>query len=634
MTKNNRSIALVLVAAAACLSVARTAQAYVDLAPTLAKIVNDSRKIALVEVAEFNPQTHLVTLKEVKAIKGDSASETMQHDVATPDGAGVPRHIVQWAAPGARGVMFGSRTTALVCIGEGWYQVRGTGTGPMKLGADRPDLPLAYYGSLTRLIDGVGEMLAGKDAIITVVAFGAEQEGASFDLALNRQALPGLARIQRIRANLKMPQMVAGASSNPNYFIGLGAVDEAEVPQLIAKLKSGDAMARAEAAEELRTVGKAAAGAEASLVSLLSDSSARARLAAASALLKINPKNTAPLDTLSKGLSSANVDERRLAAHGTGMAGKAAGSLTDKLSALLKDSDEGVRINALQAVSMLGKYAAAAADHVAPMLDNPQLAIDAADALGRIGPSARAHVKKLAEMLKSDKPTYQWAAVRAMAQIGGPDAKPAVDYMIAALPKATEVEGYNMMVYFTLLGPVAADAVPTIRNTPIKNPVLPSAVAWAVAPDQYFPWQGGMGRGGRGGGPGGGGRGPGGPGGGGMADIGTLIYVDVVRELGERLGPVSPVLARKIMDGSAGEVPNWGYDILSADPKASLGVLTPFLGNDDMNLRQRAVVAIGNMKASGTAAKPQLEAALNKAQTESEKRLIRWAIRQLDVEQG
>jgi HEAT repeat protein len=624
--KRNHSIALTALVAAICLSVAGSAHAYVDLAPTLAKIINDSRKISLVEVTDFNPQTHIITLREINSIKGDSTPETIQHDVTTADGAIVPRQILQWAAPGARAVMFGSRTTALVCIGEGWYQVRGTGSTPMKLGADRPDLPLAYYGSLSRLVDGTKEMLAGKDAIITVVAFGADQEGASFDLALNRQALPGLARVQRIRANLKMPQMVAGASSNPNYFIGLGAVDEAEVPLLIEKLKSGDAMARAEAAEDLRTVGKPALAAEAPLTALLSDAAPHVRLAAASALLKINQKNEAPLEVLKQGLSSSNPDERRLAAHATGMAGKAAGKLSETLGALLKDADDGVRINALQAISLLGKSAAAAADAVAPLLDQPDVAIDAADALGRIGPAAQQHVKRLAQMLKSDKPTYQWAAVRAMAQIGGPDAKPAVDYMINALPKATEVEGYNMMVYFTLLGPVAADAMPTIRNTPIKNPVLPSAVQWTMAPTQYFPWQAGFGgRGGRGGG-----RGPGG----GMGDIGTLIYQDLVRELGERLAPASPVLARKIMDGSAGDVPAWGYDILSADPNASLGVLTPFLRNDDANLRERAVVAIGNMKSNASAAKPQLEQALRQASGDAEKRLIRWAMRQMEIEQG
>lgn len=73
-------------------------------------------------------------------------------------------------------------------------------------------------------------------------------------------------------------------------------------------------------------------------------------------------------------------------------------------------------------------------------------------------------------LLQEDlKPAARWAAVRAMAQIGGPDAQPAVDFMIRALPRATEVEGYNMMVYLALLGPVAA-ARPSLRKALASAP--------------------------------------------------------------------------------------------------------------------------------------------------------------------
>ena len=57
------------------------------------------------------------------------------------------------------------------------------------------------------------------------------------------------------------------------------------------------------------------------------------------------------------------------------------------------------------------------------------------------------------------------------------------------------------------------------------------------------------GRGGRGG--------PGGGPGGGMND---LMYSAYVRELGPRLAGLSPVLANKIMDNSAGDVPVWGFE--------------------------------------------------------------------------
>ena len=128
----------------------------------------------------------------------------IQHDVAAAGGSLVPRAIQQWAGPGARGVLFISRATELLCLGEGWYAVRSSGNGEWKLGADRADLPLAYYGSVSRLADGITRMLAGKDAILTTVQHGVD-DAASFDVALNRASLPGLIRVQRIRANMAMP---------------------------------------------------------------------------------------------------------------------------------------------------------------------------------------------------------------------------------------------------------------------------------------------------------------------------------------------------------------------------------------------------------------------------------------------
>ena len=98
-------------------------------------------------------------------------------------------------------------------------------------------------------------MLGGKEAVITVVAHGADNEGASFDLALNRFNVPGLVRVQRIRATMQMPPMVMAASANPAYLIGEGPVDEGDLAALIEQLKSPDAMVRTEAADDLRCLG-------------------------------------------------------------------------------------------------------------------------------------------------------------------------------------------------------------------------------------------------------------------------------------------------------------------------------------------------------------------------------------------
>jgi HEAT repeat protein len=415
--------------------------------------------------------------------------------------------------------------------------------------------------------------------------------------------------------------MVMAASSNPAYYLGIGAVDETELPALLEKLKSSDPMVRADAADDLRRLGPKAKTAQEALGLLLGDSTPRVRFAAAAALLRINPKNTRGVEPLSKGLDSADLAERRDAAKATGLAGAAAGGLTPKLAALLKDADESTRVAALQAIAMLGPAAAPAAPAATPLLDNPELAVDAADALGRIGPAARPVPGALVKMLSSDQTAAQWAAVRAMAQIGGQEAHPAVDFMIGALPKASEVDGYNMMIYLALLGPVAHDAVDAIQSAHIKHPMLPWATRWAIAGGTNLPWQSGpQGRGGTFG-PGGFVQGP---------DIGSIIYQALVRELGERLRPTARMLAQKIMDGTAGSVPTWGYEILVCAPEETINSLAPHLADDNIMMRERATVALGYMGPAAAGAKEQVAAALGKASSERERHLLEWCLREID----
>ena len=623
---------------AALLYAGRSAHAYIDLAPSFSNVVGSAPTIAVVEVSAFDRAAQTVTFKPVETLKGTLEPGPIVHPVA-PKGGMAPRAIVQWAIPGSRAVIFIQRGTArnitLLCYGTGWYEVTSVGTGAWKVGAERPDLPLAYYGSVSRLIDAVKALQNNQGAVITVVAFGADSEGASFDLALNRQSLPGVVRLQRIRATANMPGSIASASSNPSYFIGPGVVDDKDLPALLEKLKSPDAVTRAEAIEDLRTLGRKARSALPALAALMADASPRVRFDAASAVLQITPRNPQGIPILQAGLSDKDPVVRLYAAAAAGYAGAAGEPLADKLAALLKDSDESVRLTALESISMLGPAAAKAVPALLPLLDDKATAIDAADALGRIGIAARPAMKKLAELLASDQPAVRWAAVRGMAQIGGPDAKPAVDFMIKAMASATEVEGYNMMVYFIMLGPDGRDAAPALQNFRIKNPTLPGVAYWAQNPTS-FPWQAGGGFGGFGGRGGGGGRGgpggPGGPGGGGPGDLNTLAYSSAVRELGPRLAGLAPQFATAIMSNTAGDVPVWGYDLLNAAPERSLAIFLPNLQDADLALRERAAVGLGYMGDTATSAKLAVEAALAKAATEREKKLLEWTLRQIDTD--
>ena len=111
-----------------------------------------------------------------------------------------------------------------------------------------------------------------------------------------------------------------------------------------------------------------------------------------------------------------------------------------------------------------------------------------------------------------------------------------------------------------------------------------------------------------------------------------LMYRAYVRELGTRLAPVTPILANKIMDGTAGDVPVYGYQILSAAPDVALGILLPNLSSESVAMRERAAVALGYMGESAATAKPKVEAALGKAPTEREKLLMQWCLREIDGE--
>jgi len=587
---------------------------YVDLAPTLARILNESQGIVLVEVDKFSRDNGAVILKKVRDLKGQASADPIKHHLAAED-ATMPGHILEWCDPGRRAVMFVASNSAMVCLGQSWYQVHAVADGWWTLGANRPDLPLSYCGTVSRLTDAVEQMLAGKTAVITTVPHGADDEAASFDLALNRTNQPGLLRLQRLRANLRMPPMVMAASANPAFLVGPGPAGEEEIPSLIEKLKSPDATERAESADDLRTLGPKAKAAAATLAKLLDDPSAWVRMSAAAALLHINQQDTRPVEVLAKALASPETLVRRHAARAAGLTGPAAAPLAVKLAGLLADSDELTRRAALQSIGALGPSAAAARDAVVKLLDDPQTAADAADTLGRMGSAARPALKRLAAMLSAEPVALRWAAVRAMSQIGGEDAVPAVDFMIREMPKASDVDRYNMMIYLGVLGPVAKDAIPAIQSSRVAQRALISAALWAIEPDKRFPWlganYGGMPQ---------------------EADVVRFIYQAFFTELGDHLRPASRVLAQKIMDGSAGDVPSWGYKLLARFPDEVIGILSAGLADSSIVQRERAVVALGYMGPAAAPCRARVAEALRQAPTEQEQRLIKWCLKEMGGE--
>jgi hypothetical protein len=603
-----RSTTMAVAALAWMMFMAQLSEAYVDMAPTLARIVREAQTITVAEVVAFSPEKGAVILKKIRDLKGETGSDSRKHRLVRADESSLDAPIADWAEPGRRCVVFVTGKAAVVCIGEGWYQAYAQDNGWWRIGAPRPDLPLAFYGSVSRLEDALPLILAGKTAVITALPHGANREGASFDLALNRASLPGFVKVQRLRAGKGMPEMAMGVGSNPVWVVGMGRIGKDELPGFRQKLKSDAAAVRAEAARDVGFLGVDAADAVDDLAKLLDDKVPSVRLAAASALLRISGKNARAVDVLTQGLAHGDAAVRRQAARAAGLAGPAAAPLADKLAALLSDADTRVRRSALQAIATLGPAAADTREQVTALLDRPETAIDAADALGRMGSAARPSLKAIARLLTADSLAERWSAVRAMAQIGGPDAAPAVQFMIKQLPKASEADGYNMLIYLSLLGPVAKDAIPAVRSSRVRNPILRQTTAWAIDPTSELPTVGFLGD----------------------ADFAQYIMEAYVQELGDNLKPAALTLAKKIMAGNASNVPAWGYKLLARFPDESLPILTPGLTDGKLVMRERATVAIGYMGRAAKAAHPKVAHALKTSNDERERLLLQWCLRELN----
>ena len=245
------------------------------------------------------------------------------------------------------------------------------------------------------------------------------------------------------------------------------------------------------------------------------------------------------------------------------------------------------------------------------LLDKETYRILAADALGRMGPRAQPVPAAMLKMLESDQPEVCRAALRGMSQIGGKEAVPAAEYIARNVERASEIDAYNMVIYLALMGPVAKGPAAKIKSVPI-NPLLPQVTNWAMNAETMFPWENGMHTS--------------------MGEVSNSMYAAYATELGERLRSVALKLAPKVIDGTAGAVPNWGYRILNAATEESVGSLAPHLADDNKTIRERVAVALGYMGPEAASAKVALEKALAAANDQGEKKLIAWALEEIERE--
>jgi HEAT repeat protein len=215
----------------------------------------------------------------------------------------------------------------------------------------------------------------------------------------------------------------------------------------------------------------------------------------------------------------------------------------------------------------------------------------AAEALGRIGAGAAGALPGLAKMVEdAGDPDAQWSAAKAIVLIGGEGARPVVPFLIRrteVAPRGREL--YQLTWLLGLLGPVAKEAVPALREAQGRDNELVTMALWAISPEDQFPWQLGY-----------------------RADrpCDLWLFADYI----ERMGPARTkgaalALVDQILHNRSGRVPSWGYHLLRARAEVTVPVLIDALKNAPATQKRWAAWVLGRMGASAADAKPALEAA-------------------------
>ncbi len=571
--------------------------AYVDITPSLGRIVNESRYITVIQVEKVSREKRGIIYAKVADVKGEFPLATVRHQLSDGNPPRPPRHILDWARPGQRAVLFVTGPVALVCIGETWYQTTVPISSPddwWRMSLDRPELALAYRGSTRRLAEAVKRMGAGEEVIITTVAHGAQGRGSFSDVVFNTLQGGAPAPMQRIKASLHMPPVLISMGADPRWFAGMGAVTADDLPRLERELKSAEAEERLEAADDLRLLGPGGdsavvAKAKAALQNSLGDGDAMVRLHVATALLTIDAKNAKAEAVLAGGLADSAVAARLEAARSAGRLGKLSEALMPQLISLVeKESDVDVRWAAVEALGANGAAAKGAVPQLEALLDRPELQACAAESLGRIGPDAAHALPALAKLLQSNEADVQWAGARAMVLIGGKDAKPVVPFLIARLVKAPRGrELYQLTWLLGLLGPVADEAVPELEAARFRDNELATMAIWAIRPREKFPWQLGYWA---------------------DRDCDLWLFADYIDRMGpERTKDPALDLMESLVNGRAGRVPSWGYYLLAARAEVVVPALMEVLKDGSVSKKGRAVKLLATLGPAAISAKPMLE---------------------------
>ena len=300
-----------------------------------------------------------------------------------------------------------------------------------------------------------------QNAAFALIAIDQEEKAAVPMLikALNNEDLDVRDKASKILENLKpetkVPALIKALMNNEledrnNAILileNIGPEAKEAVPILLNILKDENKIISQNAAFALVAIGQDTKTVTPTLIEALKNGETVVRRKAAKALGIIGSNAKAAVFILINALKDEDIDIRKNAAEALGKIGYKPKTVIPKLIYILKDEDIDVRTNAARALEKIGPEAKAAVPALIKTLrkihfntwyldnnrvripmegrDDEAIRINAAIALGKIGPEAKAAVPALIEALKNEGKKFIYVSIRALGEIG-PEAKEAI----------------------------------------------------------------------------------------------------------------------------------------------------------------------------------------------------------------
>jgi hypothetical protein len=185
--------------------------AYVEERYTLARTINESTNIVLVQVEKVNKQRKLIYYKKIADLKGKHPTDVIKHNVGVGGfNEREQKAPIEWAEPGKLAIFFHNGGASETCIGKYWYQAYAGGEW-WNHSHGEPYMCRTYCGDIEGLRAAVLKLLKGEEVVIPA--------------AVGKTDF----RIQKVKATMKSPLdyiVVEPPSIEPTKLEGVAGFSE------------------------------------------------------------------------------------------------------------------------------------------------------------------------------------------------------------------------------------------------------------------------------------------------------------------------------------------------------------------------------------------------------------------------